>query len=146
MKPEAYFYNQIKSAIGDICHLQRIETSTALGVPDLNLCYFGTELWIELKITKHKTGDYPLLTPFQYAWGIQRLKHFGNSLVLSKHLPTNTMNLRTFRSIEHKRQKRFVKIISPPDLVLEGITEQGIREFFCNNLFESGALKEEGQA
>ena len=48
---ESDFWNEIKRGIGSkpLSHFQRIETSTAPGVPDLNYCIDSISGWIELK-------------------------------------------------------------------------------------------------
>jgi len=54
---------------------QRVESSAiASGVPDLNGCYNGVEVWVELK----QTGAWALdIRPAQIAWAEKRVRHGG---------------------------------------------------------------------
>jgi len=54
---------------------QRIESSAiASGVPDLNGCYNGVEVWLELK----QTGAWALdIRPAQIGWAEKRVRHGG---------------------------------------------------------------------
>ena len=38
--------------IAPACHIQRIEDKYSSGVPDLNICIFGDEIWLEGKFRK----------------------------------------------------------------------------------------------
>jgi len=54
---------------------QRIETGlTGLGVPDVNGCKLGHDVWIELKATD---GWKPFIRPEQIAWAERRARHGG---------------------------------------------------------------------
>jgi Holliday junction resolvase len=64
---------------GPECHLQRIETGTQRGVPDVNGCWQGAEFWIELKVAK---GNSAQLRPEQVAWHLQRARAGGRSWIL----------------------------------------------------------------
>lgn len=64
-------------------HWQRIETSTAAGVPDMNACYrpTGLDFWIEGKVIIGKRVmrfRHPL-QPLQHAWITKRI-HFGGTV------------------------------------------------------------------
>lgn len=74
MNPETKFYQKLKTAMKDL-DFQRIETSTALGVPDVNVCRLdGQECWIELKVP---VQNKIVLRKEQYAWGMRRAKMFN---------------------------------------------------------------------
>ncbi len=64
------------------CDYQRIETgSTGRGIPDVNICYKGSEVWIELKIVKgRKVG----LTSEQVAWHYRRARAGGVTWILAR--------------------------------------------------------------
>jgi hypothetical protein len=49
--------------------VQRIETSTSRGVPDIALLYKGQTYWFECKV------NYPILRPEQYVWGRKAMEH-----------------------------------------------------------------------
>jgi hypothetical protein len=56
-------------------HWQRIETATTgAGVADLNGCYHGIEVWIELKLTAEWSVA---LSPFQVSWAERRIRYGG---------------------------------------------------------------------
>ena len=65
-------------------HCQRIENAVGLGTPDVNCCYNGSDVWIELKIVK---GNLLLFEWSQIAWFKQRTheKINGNVLVIARH-------------------------------------------------------------
>tara|TARA_R110000824_G_scaffold92279_1_gene224047 strand:+ start:252 stop:722 length:471 start_codon:yes stop_codon:yes gene_type:complete len=82
MTLEATFWKLLKKHLPITCHTQRIETgSTGLGIPDVNLCWEGTELWIELKIVKGKRVE---LSPEQCAWHFRRNRAGGKSLIIAR--------------------------------------------------------------
>lgn len=47
MNPEQKFYYLIKDHLPG--HVNRIENSTGVGMPDVNFCFKGQETWLELK-------------------------------------------------------------------------------------------------
>ncbi len=56
-------------------HFQRIETGgVGNGVPDLNGCYIGNDIWIELKWTD---GWKPIIRSEQVAWAERRARAGG---------------------------------------------------------------------
>lgn len=57
-------------------HPQRIENTAGSGVPDINCCLGGREIWIECKINQ------PLLRPFQWAWINRRVNVGGKVFVI----------------------------------------------------------------
>jgi len=61
-------------------HWQRIETSTALGVPDLNGSYDGEDAWIELKVFTGNKFRSKFTGP-QAAWHVARTKVHGQSWI-----------------------------------------------------------------
>tara|TARA_R110000803_G_scaffold1629_4_gene5270 strand:- start:3224 stop:3634 length:411 start_codon:yes stop_codon:yes gene_type:complete len=80
---EATFSKLVKSHLPAGAHWQRIETgSTGTGIPDVNICYKGKEIWVELKLIKGKRVD---LSPTQVAWHMQRAKAGGITWILARH-------------------------------------------------------------
>lgn len=72
-------------------HCQRIEDILSVGIPDLNLCYKGSEPWVEFKFVKAedipKRATTPLrigLKPEQALWLNQRYAAGGRVAVLTK--------------------------------------------------------------
>lgn len=77
---EAQFKAHLQKKLsGPLAHWQSIETTTGRGVPDVNLCYRGTELWMELKVGKKPE---PILRPEQFAWAIRRFTAGGNCCIV----------------------------------------------------------------
>ena len=80
MAKESQLWTLVKQHIPKDAHVQRIETGlTGKGVPDLNYCQNGKEIWIELKSIQ---GNKSQLSPFQIAWIHNRAKAGGNCYVL----------------------------------------------------------------
>ena len=71
----------LKKFLKDIGHFQPIETgATASGVPDLNYCFEGIEVWIELKIIH---GNKMKFRPTQVPWHIRRARFGGSNYILA---------------------------------------------------------------
>lgn len=89
MTPEQKFYYLIKDHIPG--HVNRIENSTGVGIPDINFCFNGLETWLELKanINLLVVPDEVIQIPFgtkklrdsQIIWHGQRTKAGGRVLV-----------------------------------------------------------------
>ena len=80
MPKESQFWALLKPHIPKEAHVQRIETGgTGRGVPDVNYCQQGREIWIELKSIKGLKSE---LSPFQVAWIYNRVRSGGNCFVL----------------------------------------------------------------
>jgi len=60
-------------------HFVRIENAISVGVPDVNACHDGVEVWIELKTG---SGNYISLRSSQLAWFIRRISVGGNLKVV----------------------------------------------------------------
>lgn len=65
MKPEAKFKEWLRNRMPG--HWQSLEALNAPGLPDVNICHQGLEVWLELK-----SGIETLIRPSQYAWGMKR--------------------------------------------------------------------------
>ena len=71
-------------------HWQRIENTTGVGVPDINFCLDGVEVWVEDKWTPSKKGarfSHPL-TPSQCGWILKRVHSGGSAWVLARRVDT----------------------------------------------------------
>ena len=80
MAKESQLWTLVKENLPKDAHVQRIETGlTGKGVPDLNYCQNGKEIWIELKSID---GNKSQLSPFQIAWLYNRMKAGGKCFVL----------------------------------------------------------------
>lgn len=68
------------------CHWQPIEAGqVGGGIPDLNGCFQGVEIWLELKIQK---GNIIGVTPRQATWLMRRAEAGGRCFVLAAN-PTH---------------------------------------------------------
>lgn len=76
MRTEAQLYRWLLDEVLVGAHSQRIENTAGSGVPDINCCWRGVELWIECKM--HDA----LLRPFQWAWINRRVAAGGRVFVL----------------------------------------------------------------
>jgi len=76
---ESNLWQQIKRNVPG--HLIRIENLVGAGVPDVNACYQGSEVWIELKVAK---GHWVHFRTSQIAWFAKRLPHLGNVKVVMR--------------------------------------------------------------
>jgi hypothetical protein len=73
---ETRFWNMINSGLPEV-HWSRIESpSSAPGTFDVNGCWAGIEVWIELK-----TG-HSRIRPSQRAWGMARHRAGGNLYIV----------------------------------------------------------------
>ena len=78
MNPEKKFQKWLQSKIPG--HWQNLEALNSPGLPDVNVCYRGVEVWLELK------GEKVWLRRHQYAWGMRRAKVGGRCFILGHPL------------------------------------------------------------
>ena len=63
-------------------HIQLIESeATSAGVPDVNLCHNGIEVWVELKSGRLSTSS---IKPGQYMWHTKRTQAGGTTWVVQR--------------------------------------------------------------
>lgn len=70
---ENALWNKIKPALKG--HPIRIESMSSLGIPDVNWCYKGVEVWMELKVIHGKDKIY--VERYQPQYHIQRNRAGG---------------------------------------------------------------------
>lgn len=76
---ESYFWKQVKAGLGDMAgHLSRIENTAGTGISDVNMCYQGHEVWVELKVFH---GEKLHFRTSQRAW-ISKHDACGGSVVV----------------------------------------------------------------
>lgn len=61
------------------CHAVRVENSVGNGIPDINCCVNGRDVWIETKIG----CETILLRPEQHAWMTRRAVAGGSAFIVS---------------------------------------------------------------
>ncbi len=94
MAKEASLWALLKEHLPEEAHFQRIETGgTGKGVPDVNYCHKGKEIWIELKSIE---GLKSTLTPFQIAWIYNRYRSGGNAFILMRKINTKKKQIKLF--------------------------------------------------
>jgi hypothetical protein len=67
---ESKLYALLKKHLKDV-HFTRIESHTENGIPDVNACYNGKDIWVELKANNSKDLG---LSKWQIVWIMKRLK------------------------------------------------------------------------
>jgi hypothetical protein len=92
----------------------RIESMSS-GMPDINACMTGLEVWIESKV--FVTGRV-LLRPEQYAWGHRRATHGGRVYVVAWHTKQNTLFLWRYPGVDCIQHGKYLQIISAPMVVI----------------------------
>lgn len=81
---ESRFWALIKDKLPG--HVERVENAIAKGTPDVNLCFEGREIWLELKVLDDKGRlhkDDP--RPEQLIWHMKRQTFGGSCFVLGRN-------------------------------------------------------------
>lgn len=114
MNPETAFYNKIKDHLPG--HVQRIESSSGSGIPDVNGCHSGIEYWIELKVDVKRLI---LLRKEQYAWGMRRALSGGHVMVIALVAETLIQCWKyPLQVIPHGISAKYVEVTSLTDEIL----------------------------
>ncbi len=79
---EFNLYQTIKSKLKNV-HFTRIESSTQNGIPDVNACKNGHEVWLELKCNSAKNLG---LSKYQMVWIMNRTKAGGKVFIINRPL------------------------------------------------------------
>ena len=84
---ETALRKKLKEWLPKNTHYQPVESSTSSGVPDINFCLNGIEVWAELKIVKgkRKLRFQKALSPYQWNWLSARAKAKGVVWVIAQH-------------------------------------------------------------
>ena len=107
---EHKFHQYLRNKLRDIAHLQRIESTTGAGIPDLMGCSLGRYAWIELKVML-KQGV--LLRREQYAWGLRHAKYQGRCLIVAEN--GDLIYVWKFPNVSvEPYQKKYAKIVNDP--------------------------------
>lgn len=77
MTPEKTFSTLVGRNLNG--HRQRIETTSGTGIPDLNMCCGGVELWVETKVVHGRKVD---IRNTQVAWHLERTKFGGRTFFM----------------------------------------------------------------
>lgn len=85
---ESSVRHMLKERWGKIAHVCPIENSAGTGLSDMNICYKGIDIWMELKLRQEcpKKHDTPILKgymrPQQKIWIMQRLEFEAKNIFL----------------------------------------------------------------
>ncbi len=74
---ESYFWKTVRDGILHV-HWSRIENIAGTGIPDLNGCYMGREVWVELKMF---SGKQIQVRSSQLVWMTKRIQ----VLLMARH-------------------------------------------------------------
>ena len=88
---EAKLFALLKKHLKKV-HFVRIESYTENGIPDVNACYNGKEIWIELKANTHKDLG---LSKWQKVWIAKRIKAGGTVFIMNR--PQKERALKIYR-------------------------------------------------
>ena len=118
--PEKKFYATIFSWLHFRGHLQRIETSTTSGVPDVNFCTSGIEVWMELKVCKDI--EDLCIRKEQYAWCLRRSMAKGHVFIVALITGTgNTVFWEFPQTLIKKRTGKYLEPLNgPSDIMFAG--------------------------
>lgn len=109
---EKTFWKLLSGHLPVGAHAQRIETGgTGLGIPDVNICFEGVELWWELKIVE---GKRVALTPEQVVWHHRRARAGGVSYILARD------------KVDGARKGKYDRIHLWPGRMAPLVKEQGV--------------------
>lgn len=74
---------KLREGLRAVCHSQSIESAvTGGGIPDLNLCSGGVDVWVECKATDAWIpGD---IKPSQIGWSLARMRFGGRVLLATR--------------------------------------------------------------
>ena len=98
MTPEQKFYQWFRKQLPPGADCVRIETTTMGGMPDVNVCYKGKEIWVELKCL---VNGRVLIRPEQNAWMHRRNEAGGEVVILANSGPAYYLFLMPLTVIPH---------------------------------------------
>jgi len=86
---EAKLFALLKKHLQKV-HFTRIESYTENGIPDVNACCNGKEIWIELKANTHKDLG---LSKWQKVWIAKRIKAGGTVFIMNRPLKERALKI-----------------------------------------------------
>lgn len=105
-------------------HIQSVESeATAAGIPDINMCLDGKEVWVELKSGRLTTSS---IKPGQYIWHIKRTQAGGTTWVVQR---TDEGLIRVYKG-SRIREFREKPNSVPPDAVFNSAVAQERKDLF----------------
>ena len=96
MTPEQKLWQFLQPMIpGDLI---RIENAAGVGTPDVNACYQGCEVWLELKVCPRKRL---LVRKEQRVWGFRRARAGGTVWVINRDGDNIDFYLHCIECVKH---------------------------------------------
>lgn len=88
---ESTFWKRIHANLLEGTSVYRVESTSSVGMPDVNLAYWGREIWLELKIIR--SGKIKIRHS-QYAWLRSRRRHYiDNTFVMGWDQKANALHV-----------------------------------------------------
>ena len=106
MTKEQRFYQQFKSNLPVNSDCVRIENALQSGMPDVNVCLRGQDVWVELKCYE---GGRVLIRPAQNAWGHRRTAAGGRVVILAHH-PIGNIHAWVFPDVEVISHGKYLQV------------------------------------
>jgi hypothetical protein len=127
MRDETELYQKLKKHLrGDFV---RVENGVAQGVPDINVCFQGCEIWIEAKMW---IPQGVLLRKHQFAWGVRRINSGGMVYVIAWHKLNHMIYVWPFKDIDVEKCGKYLKITTPPTYGLDDNDGVGLQSLLFN--------------
>lgn len=122
---EQQFYAWLREHLkGDFV---RIESVVGNGVPDINVCCVGIDVWIEAKVSSF---NRVMLRPEQWAWGHRRASHGGLAYVVCLDDDIRQIAVWQFPDIISNPSGKYVRLVSEPKAVLDKNGNQLMKVLF----------------
>lgn len=115
----------------DSIHYCRIETATLRGLPDVNICANGKELWVELKIA---TGNKVNVSPEQEVFHTKRAMAGGITYFLVRKDTSKEHILYLFKGCDAMRLAT-EGLLGPDPVYMQSVSGSSPK-FDWNKLFE----------
>jgi Holliday junction resolvase len=125
MTPEQRLWDSIRLMIpGDII---RIENAAGVGTPDVNACWKGNEVWLELKVCPE---NKVLVRKEQRVWGFRRSRAGGTVWVINKSGYSIDFYLHSVECVKH--DDKYQMITSKPTYSFH---KTEVKDFFLSKTF-----------
>jgi hypothetical protein len=109
--PEQSLYQWMQRGLPKSIDCHRIENCAGSGMPDVNMCYEGFEIWVELKVLPL---NMILLRPAQYAWGMRRGTAGGSVFIVNAH-EDGLLSIWTYPHVTCTPYGKYARIVNTVD-------------------------------
>ena len=94
---QAFVRSLVKSMTDRGWHVQRLEDKFSVGIPDINACKDGDDIWLEAKVfawpKRATTKTKICVRPYQVSWAHRRIKAGGTCFLIAFEFTTNNTYL-----------------------------------------------------